>query len=146
MSATGLESIDHEDKHRSFRLLRTVLQAFCDWLSVNEAAGLGASRSSCGASITSVMLCRRISERFGRFRRRSLRLRRRIDLPRDIADSPAEATLRRHARDRSSLKGRRYQEFCHDPRRWDHFAHDADIGVRGFGATCAEAFEQAAAR
>lgn len=60
MSATGLESIDHtvqlthkwindldarlgwEDKHRSFRLLRTVLQALRDWLSVNEAAGLGA--------------------------------------------------------------------------------------------------------
>jgi SHS2 domain-containing protein len=28
--------------------------------------------------------------------------------------------------------------------RWEHFAHDADIGVRGFGATAAEAFEQAA--
>ena len=27
---------------------------------------------------------------------------------------------------------------------WEHFPHDADIGVRGFGATCAEAFEQAA--
>lgn len=27
---------------------------------------------------------------------------------------------------------------------WAHFPHDADIGVRGFGATCAEAFEQAA--
>jgi SHS2 domain-containing protein len=27
---------------------------------------------------------------------------------------------------------------------WDHFPHDADIGVRGFGATSAEAFEQAA--
>jgi len=27
---------------------------------------------------------------------------------------------------------------------WEHFAHDADIGVRGFGATPAEAFEQAA--
>ena len=27
---------------------------------------------------------------------------------------------------------------------WEHFAHDADIGVRGFGATTAEAFEQAA--
>ena len=58
MSATGLESIDHtvqlthiwindldarlgwEDK--SFRLLRTVLQALRDWLSVNEAVGLGA--------------------------------------------------------------------------------------------------------
>jgi SHS2 domain-containing protein len=27
---------------------------------------------------------------------------------------------------------------------WEHFAHDADIGVRGFGATVAQAFEQAA--
>jgi len=27
---------------------------------------------------------------------------------------------------------------------WEHFAHDADIGVRGFGATPEEAFEQAA--
>ncbi|HEU4627586.1 MAG TPA: archease [Steroidobacteraceae bacterium] len=28
--------------------------------------------------------------------------------------------------------------------RWEHFPHDADIGVRGFGETEAEAFEQAA--
>ncbi len=28
--------------------------------------------------------------------------------------------------------------------RWEHFAHDADIGVRGFGATPAAAFEQTA--
>lgn len=27
---------------------------------------------------------------------------------------------------------------------WEHFAHESDIGVRGFGASCAEAFEQAA--
>ncbi len=27
---------------------------------------------------------------------------------------------------------------------WEHFSHDADIGVRGFGSTPAEAFEQAA--
>ena len=27
---------------------------------------------------------------------------------------------------------------------WEHFRHDADIGVRGFGRTLAEAFEQAA--
>lgn len=27
--------------------------------------------------------------------------------------------------------------------RWEHFEHGADIGVRGFGATQAEAFEQA---
>jgi SHS2 domain-containing protein len=27
---------------------------------------------------------------------------------------------------------------------WEHFPHDADVGVRGFGATVAEAFEQAA--
>lgn len=28
--------------------------------------------------------------------------------------------------------------------RWEHYEHGADIGVRGFGATMAEAFEQAA--
>jgi SHS2 domain-containing protein len=28
--------------------------------------------------------------------------------------------------------------------RWEHFEHGADIGVRGFGGTVAEAFEQAA--
>jgi SHS2 domain-containing protein len=27
---------------------------------------------------------------------------------------------------------------------YEHFEHEADIGVRGIGATCAEAFEQAA--
>jgi SHS2 domain-containing protein len=27
---------------------------------------------------------------------------------------------------------------------WEHFAHQADIGIRGTGATLAEAFEQAA--
>jgi len=60
MSAVGLESIDHtvqlthiwindldarlgwENKHRSYRLLRTVLQAVRDWLPVNEAASFGA--------------------------------------------------------------------------------------------------------
>ena len=60
MSTLGLESIEHtvqlthkwindlderlgwEDKHRSFRLLRAVLQALRDWLSVNAAAGFGA--------------------------------------------------------------------------------------------------------
>ena len=28
--------------------------------------------------------------------------------------------------------------------RWEHFAHEADIGVRGIGATLEQAFEQAA--
>jgi SHS2 domain-containing protein len=28
--------------------------------------------------------------------------------------------------------------------RWGCFPHDADVGVRGFGATAAQAFEQAA--
>ncbi len=28
--------------------------------------------------------------------------------------------------------------------RWEHFPHEADIGIRGFGATPAEAFEQTA--
>ena len=27
---------------------------------------------------------------------------------------------------------------------WEHFPHDADVGVRGIGTTCAQAFEQAA--
>jgi tRNA nucleotidyltransferase (CCA-adding enzyme) len=27
---------------------------------------------------------------------------------------------------------------------WEHFPHEADVGVRGFGATAAEAFEQGA--
>lgn len=27
---------------------------------------------------------------------------------------------------------------------WEHFPHDADVGVRGFGTTVTEAFEQAA--
>jgi tRNA nucleotidyltransferase (CCA-adding enzyme) len=30
------------------------------------------------------------------------------------------------------------------PPRWEHFAHDADLGVRGHGRTLAEAYEQAA--
>lgn len=29
-------------------------------------------------------------------------------------------------------------------KRYEHFAHGADIGVRGMGGSCAEAFEQAA--
>jgi beta-phosphoglucomutase family hydrolase len=36
-------------------------------------------------------------------------------------------------------------EGSHTPRaRWEHFPHDADIGVRGYGPTMAIAFEQAA--
>jgi len=27
---------------------------------------------------------------------------------------------------------------------WEHFSHEADVGIRGFGVTPAEAFEQAA--
>jgi len=60
MSAVGLESIDRTvqlthiwindldarlgwaNRHRSYRLLRTVLQAIRDWLPVNDAVGLGA--------------------------------------------------------------------------------------------------------
>jgi tRNA nucleotidyltransferase (CCA-adding enzyme) len=30
------------------------------------------------------------------------------------------------------------------PLPWEHFEHDADLGVRGFGATLTEAFEHAA--
>ena len=30
------------------------------------------------------------------------------------------------------------------PARWESFPHDADVGIRGFGRTAAEAFEQAA--
>ena len=29
-------------------------------------------------------------------------------------------------------------------KRWEHFRHEADIGVRGYGLTLAEAFEQVA--
>ncbi len=60
MSVVGLESIDHtvqlthvwindldarlgwEDKHRSYRLLRTILQTIRDWLRVEDAAKFGA--------------------------------------------------------------------------------------------------------
>ena len=60
MSNVGLESIDHtvqlthqwindldtrlgwENKHRSFRLLRAVLQAVRDWLPVDDAVHFGA--------------------------------------------------------------------------------------------------------
>lgn len=60
MSAAGLKSIDHtvqlthiwindldarlgwENKHRSYRLLRSVLQALRDWLMIDDAAGFGA--------------------------------------------------------------------------------------------------------
>jgi len=31
-----------------------------------------------------------------------------------------------------------------DAARWEHFPHAADVGVRGFGKSAAEAFEQAA--
>ena len=30
------------------------------------------------------------------------------------------------------------------PGRWEHFPHDADVGIRGRGSTLADAFEQAA--
>jgi len=30
------------------------------------------------------------------------------------------------------------------PTRWEHFPHDADVGIRGLGRSLAEAFEQAA--
>lgn len=30
------------------------------------------------------------------------------------------------------------------PPRWEHFAHEADMGVRGFGSSLAAAFEQGA--
>ena len=32
----------------------------------------------------------------------------------------------------------------HNASHWEHFAHEADMGIRGFGPTCSEAFEQAA--
>ncbi|TSA48297.1 MAG: archease [Nitrosomonadales bacterium] len=35
-------------------------------------------------------------------------------------------------------------EAGHAVQHWEHFAHEADMGVRGIGSTCAEAFEQAA--
>lgn len=30
-----------------------------------------------------------------------------------------------------------------DIKHWEHFSHEADMGVRGIGSTCEEAFEQA---
>ena len=36
-----------------------------------------------------------------------------------------------------------YAERAPRTTRWEHYEHGADIGVRGFGATRAEAFEQA---
>lgn len=30
------------------------------------------------------------------------------------------------------------------PARWEHFPHEADMGIRGYGSTPAQAFEQAA--
>jgi SHS2 domain-containing protein len=37
-----------------------------------------------------------------------------------------------------------YAERAPRTTRWEHYEHGADIGVRGFGATKGEAFEQAA--
>jgi SHS2 domain-containing protein len=34
--------------------------------------------------------------------------------------------------------------FLHVMKAWEHFSHGSDIGVRGFGETLEEAFEQAA--
>ncbi|WP_424363350.1 archease [Methylocystis parvus] len=39
-----------------------------------------------------------------------------------------------------SVKPPNYAAIC----EWEHFPHDADLGIRGFGATPAAAFEQAA--
>ena len=36
-----------------------------------------------------------------------------------------------------------YAERAPRTTRWEHYEHGADIGVRGFGGTKAEAFEQA---
>ena len=35
-------------------------------------------------------------------------------------------------------------QICVTAVRWEHYEHEADVGVRGFGATKDEAFEQAA--
>lgn len=44
-----------------------------------------------------------------------------------------------------AARASRPEEAMQEPAvRWEHFDHAADIGVRGFGATRAEAFEQAA--
>ena len=37
-----------------------------------------------------------------------------------------------------------WQRYGMVEKRWEHFAHEADIGVRSLGASPAEAFEQAA--
>lgn len=49
--------------------------------------------------------------------------------------------------ERARSKGTQFVPFEGSPipeARWEHFAHDADIGVRGCGPTMAAAFEQAA--
>lgn len=37
-----------------------------------------------------------------------------------------------------------FPETSETPVGWEHFPHDADMGVRGFGSTCAESFARAA--
>jgi len=40
--------------------------------------------------------------------------------------------------------GKAANQIAGEPGHWEHFPHAADVGVRGFGGTPAEAFEQAA--
>ena len=61
---------------------------------------------------------------------------------RAAADDPAaRAALREAWQARLSACARRVAE---SSAHWEHYTHAADMGVRGFGATKAEAFEQAA--
>ena len=45
---------------------------------------------------------------------------------------------------RQEFSERIHADTVMNKKRWEHFPHEADMGVRGFGATEAEAFEQAA--
>jgi SHS2 domain-containing protein len=42
------------------------------------------------------------------------------------------------------LRVRQHTAAADERDRWEHYPHDADVGVRGYGATRAKAFEQAA--
>jgi SHS2 domain-containing protein len=50
----------------------------------------------------------------------------------------------RYALAQSQLRSRRRNAAVAAVARWEHYPHDADVGIRGFGATRAIAFEQAA--
>lgn len=50
----------------------------------------------------------------------------------------------RAALGRATVDLRRSRSVAADLDRWEHYAHGADVGIRGYGTTRAAAFEQAA--